>query len=85
MELNKCKRCGAFFVSDGNVCPNGEPKDTAEIFKLKNYLAENNYDGSIESLSCATGISVRNLGRFLENKEISKLENFNTKNIKIDL
>ena len=85
MKLNKFKWCGAFFVSYFNVWKNFKPKDNAEIFKLKNYLAENNYDGSIESLSCATGISVRNLGRFLENKEISKLENFNTKNIKIDL
>ena len=49
MELNKCKRCGAFFVSSNYVCPNCEPKDNAEIFKLKTFLAENDCPNSIIS------------------------------------
>ena len=70
MELNKCSRCGAFFVAGNNVCPNCEVKDSAEIFKLKNFLDENDYSGSsVEELSCNTGISVKNLNRFLEQKD----------------
>ena len=70
MELNKCSRCGAFFVSGNNVCPNCEVKDSAEIFKLKSFLEENDYAGSsIEDLSCDTGISVKNLNRFLEQND----------------
>ena len=74
MELNKCKRCGAFFVSDNSVCPNCEPKDTAEIFKLKSFLEENDFSGSsIETLACNTGISVKNLNRYLEQKDFSNV------------
>ena len=87
MELNKCKRCGAFFVSSNCVCPNCEPKDNAEIFKLTNFLEENDCPNSIESLSCNTGISVKNLNRFLNSEEISPLiTNFDkNNNFKINL
>lgn len=72
MELNKCKRCGAFFVSNNCICPNCEPKDNAEIAKLKDFLSENDCPNSLDSLSSCTGISVKNLNRFLNN------ENFNS-------
>ena len=90
MELNKCSRCGAFFVSGSNVCPNCEVKDSAEIFKLKSFLDENDYTGSsIEDLSCNTGISVKNLNRFLEQKDFkgiaSKLDIGNNVNANIEL
>lgn len=89
MELSKCKRCGAFFVSNNYVCPNCEPKDNAEIFKLKNFLAENDCPNSIEALSCNTGISTKNLNRFLEQKDFSsfasKLEINKKGNISIEL
>ena len=71
MELNKCKRCGAFFVSNNYVCPNCEPKDNAEIFKLKTFLAENDCPNSMETLACNTGISVKNLNRYLEQEDFS--------------
>ena len=88
MELNKCSRCGAFFVTGNNVCPNCELKDSAEIFKLKSFLEENDYSGSsIEDLSCNTGISVKNLNRFLEQNNFkgiaSKLDI--SKNVNIQL
>lgn len=35
MELNKCTRCGCFYVSSNDVCPTCEQKDVAEIDKLK--------------------------------------------------
>lgn len=81
MELNKCKRCGAFFVSGSNVCPNCEIKDNAELYKLKNFLSENECPSSIETLSCDTGISVKNLNRFLEQKDFSEI----TSQLEIDM
>ena len=72
MELKKCKRCGAFFVSGEYVCPNCAPKDSAELFKLKSYLSENEYSGSIENLACSTGISVKNLNRYIEQEDLSE-------------
>ena len=71
MDLNKCKRCGAFFVSNNHVCPNCELKDNAELFKLQSFLKENDCPNSIESLSSNTGISIKNLNRFLEQKDLS--------------
>lgn len=89
MELNKCKRCGAFFASNNNVCPNCEPKDVAELSKLKNFLAENDCPNSIDILASNTGISAKNLNRFLEQEDFSsiasKLEIGKIGNISIEL
>ena len=89
MELSKCRRCGAFFVSDNAVCPNCEPKDTAEIFKLKDFLAQNDCPNSVEGLACNTGISLKNLNRFLEKEDfaeiVSKFDNEKVKDININL
>ncbi len=66
MELNTCSRCGAFFTSNGVVCPNCEAQERLELSKLKDYLAENNVTTtSIEQISCSTGISEKNVTRFL--------------------
>lgn len=89
MELNKCKRCGAFFVSNNYVCPNCEPKDNAELSKLKTFLAENDCPNSMETLASNTGISVKNLSRFLEQKDFlsisAKLDINNKENINFQL
>ena len=86
MELNKCTRCGAFFVSNNCVCPNCEPKDNAEIYKLKNFLSENDCPDNMESLATSTGISVKNLNRFLSNEDFSsKFDISNIGNINIKL
>lgn len=73
MEFKKCDRCGCFFLSDSNVCYNCSPKDSFEMSKLKNYLESENYSNSIDSISVDTGISVKNLNRYFENKEFSKI------------
>ncbi len=73
MELNKCKRCGAFFVSTNSVCPNCEPKDTMELAKLKGFLAENACPNSMDALASNTGISVKNLNRFLQQEDFSAI------------
>ena len=65
MEFKKCERCGCFFVSDNAICCNCEPKDTLEILTLKNYLEVNNEENTVENLSINTGISEKNLNRYL--------------------
>lgn len=73
MEFNRCERCGSFFMSDNNVCGNCGPKDIAEMGILKNYINEGNEIISLDSLAVETGISTKNLNRYLKNEEISKL------------
>ena len=73
MELNKCNRCGSFFVSSGNICPACNQKDSADIAKLENYMKEFNMPENIDEISYNTGISIQNLNRhFAENPEFSK-------------
>ena len=71
MEAVICSRCGAFYTSDSSVCPNCMPKDTCEQITLKNYLNENSMPDSLETLSTNTGISTKNLNRFLNDKNIN--------------
>ncbi len=73
MEFKKCERCGCFFISDTAVCSNCGPKDSFEMSKLKNYLESENYSNSIDCISVQTGISVKNLNRYFENPDFSKL------------
>lgn len=72
MEFNKCNRCGAFYVSEGTVCPKCSPKDALELSTLKNYIEENGFS-SIDVVSAGTGISAKNLNRFLNVEEIANL------------
>lgn len=67
MQFNKCNRCGCFFVSSGEVCPNCKPKDNIEMHKLRNFLEASNMDCSLESISYNTGISIKNLNRYFTN------------------
>ena len=64
MQFNKCNRCGCFFVSAGDVCPNCLPKDKMEMDQLQNFLENSNLSCSIESISYDTGISTKNLNRY---------------------
>ena len=78
MEFNKCDRCGCFFSHSGNICSNCVSKDCAEIQKLENYLEDYSVPNSIEQLACNTGISTRNLTRFIhQDSKFFKLKNFN--------
>ena len=69
MELNKCSRCGSFFISSGNVCPACNQKDSADIVKLENYMKEFNMPENIDEISYNTGISVKNLTNPLDGIE----------------
>lgn len=86
MNFNKCERCGCFFVTDQNVCPKCEPKETFEMQQLKNYLSTHT-TSTVEDISTNTGISERNLDRFLKQDEFAQLmqsTNLNN-NIKMNL
>ncbi len=67
MEFKKCARCGCFFVTDGDVCTSCMPKDRLDIFKLKNYFEENNNYSSVQNISISTGISAKNVSRYINN------------------
>lgn len=85
MELNRCSRCGNFYVAEGNVCPKCSTKDGFEFSTFKSYVQENGFENSLNTISNDTGISVKNLNRFLGYQEfqdyqkelnsIEKLEN----------
>ena len=64
MNFKKCSRCGCFFVSNGDVCPNCQPKDNFEMSKLRNFLEETEINCSMENISYNTGISMQNLNRY---------------------
>ena len=72
MNLNKCSRCGCFFDSSALVCPKCAEKDESEITVLKNFLSSGDFGESvsIESISLLTGVSQKNVNRFLENKDV---------------
>lgn len=66
MEVNKCSRCGAFYTGEGNVCPKCTIKDNLELSTFKNFIEENGMEiSSLNQVSISTGISEKNLNRFL--------------------
>lgn len=89
MEFNKCARCGNFYLSEGNVCPKCKVKDNLEFSTFKNYIQENGLDGGVHTISGKTGISVKNINRFLGYEGIGeyadKLGNISLKSGKIDV
>lgn len=64
MKFKKCIRCGAFFVTEGDVCNTCMPKDILEFNKFNNYI-ENNCGTSADVISANTGISMKNVNRYL--------------------
>lgn len=69
MNFNKCTRCGCFFITDGNTCPSCTQKDNNEISTLNNYFSENDTSITINELSSITGISIKNLSRYVSCKD----------------
>lgn len=65
MDFNKCTRCGNFYMSEGNVCPKCLSKDNLEFSTFKSYIQENGIESGIDAISGETGISVKNINRFL--------------------
>ena len=65
MEINRCSRCGNFYVSAGIVCPKCSTKDGFEFSTFKSYIQENGFETSLNTISTDTGISIKNLNRFV--------------------
>lgn len=79
MEFNKCSRCGNFFISNDDVCPKCKTKDTLEFETFKSYITENGINNNLDVLSNETGISVKNINRYLN------YTNLNNGNLNIKL
>ena len=77
MEFKKCERCGCFYTSNDSVCYNCLTKDKYEMSKFKNYINENNLSeiNSLNEISSQTGISNKNLNRFLGYEDFSDIAN----------
>ena len=82
MEFNKCSRCGSFYISNNNVCPKCQTKDTLEFETFKTYIQKNGLTENLETISGETGITIKNLNRFLNYSEFNN-EFKNNKNIKL--
>ena len=74
MELKRCARCGKFYASDIEVCHECERKDLEDLNKLKVFFEDNYVSGiSKIEISTSTGISTRNLNRYLGYEEFSEI------------
>ena len=71
MNFKKCLRCGCFFSSVDDICPNCTPKDNFEMSKLKNFLSNQ--------------IEEANINRFMSNKDFIKTVKKEKNNININL
>lgn len=66
MEVIRCSRCGTFYTGDGNVCPKCANKDNFELSTFKSFIEKNGMEiSSLNQVSISTGISEKNLNRFL--------------------
>ena len=85
MNFKKCVRCGCFFSSVDEVCPNCSPKDTFEMSKLKTFLVNQNEEASISEIIRETGIEESNINRFMNNKNFMQDVNKEKNNIHFNL
>lgn len=76
MELVKCSRCGNFYTNQGYVCANCLSKDNAELSQFKNFIEENGIEvNSLSQVSAQTGITEKNLNRFLNYEGLEGYKN----------
>lgn len=73
MEFKKCSRCGNFYLSEGYVCPRCSAKDNREFSTFKNYIEENGLGNNLDIVSSETGISLKNINRFLDYPNVDNL------------
>ena len=66
VEAKKCARCGCMYISETDVCGKCAKKDGADLYRLKGFINQGIEDElSQGEIAIATGISNRNLSRFL--------------------
>ena len=82
MNFKKCLRCGCFFSSIDDICPNCAPKDN---FEMSNFLTNQVEDASVADISKGTGIDESNINRFMNNKDFIKAVKKEKNNIDINL
>ena len=88
MKFNKCVRCGCFFTSEDSVCPKCISKDEVDKMSLKNFLDNHDMPKNAESLAFGSGVSIKNINRYLDTKEFSGLKksfSFNQIDNKLEL
>lgn len=67
MDVKRCSRCGAFYTNGGYVCSKCTGKDNLELSQFKSFIEENGIEiNSLSQVSNQTGISEKNLNRFLD-------------------
>ena len=88
MEVKKCARCGSFLTSYDNICIPCGNKDKADIQNLKSFFEDNSNTYSVKELSFNTGITEKNLTRYLENDDFTPYignDNQDVNNVSINL
>ncbi len=75
MEFNKCSRCGNFYISNDDVCPKCKSKDMLEFETFKSYIEENGVTNNLDILANETGISVKNINRYLNYTDLNNGNN----------
>ncbi len=66
VEAKKCIRCGCMYIAETQVCDKCQAKDGADLYRLKGIVENQDYEGMTQGeLSIATGITNKNLTRFL--------------------
>ena len=73
MNFYKCKRCGCFFLIEGqSCCPSCIIKDNNEISNLNSFITENNNGPmSVNELSSITGVSTNNISRYITSNKLN--------------
>lgn len=79
MELNKCSRCGAFHTNPGDVCPKCASKDSLELSTFNSYIEENGFS-SVDTIATQTGITQKNVNRFIAYQGIDNTNQIENQN-----
>ena len=66
MEIKKCKKCGAFIMSDNDVCESCAKELAYQNTVLKNYFDENISFDSISSISSVTGVDSATIQNYMK-------------------
>lgn len=80
MELNKCSRCGAFHTNPGDVCPKCASKDSLELSTFNSYIEENGFS-SVDTIATQTGITQKNVNRFIAYQGIDNTNQIKNQNL----
>jgi hypothetical protein len=74
MELKKCIRCGCFFTTEDNLCPNCKQRDDSDKKYLKSFIEANGAPSSVQELSFQSGLSLYDINRYLKESEFSGIK-----------